>query len=30
MNLYGELAPMSMSKKRTQSGFRGKIYCRGK
>ena len=25
MNVYGELAPMSMSKKTTQSGFRGKI-----
>ena len=25
MILYGELAPMSMSKKTTQSGFRGKI-----
>ena len=25
MNVYGEFAPMSMSKKKTQSGFRGKI-----
>ena len=25
MIVYGELAPMSMSKKTTQSGFRGKI-----